>query len=83
VPRPRNSWIIYRQHRHQILRAESLFADMHTSELSQVISELWRQEPEAVRQHFRSLAEVEKADHAGLFPDYVYQRRSSKSIRKR
>jgi hypothetical protein len=45
---------------------------MPQREASQLISELWNNEPAHVRAEFTDLADKKKAEHALLYPDYKY-----------
>ncbi|KAG8160435.1 hypothetical protein KVR01_009971 [Diaporthe batatas] len=73
VPRPRNAFILYRQH-HQagvVLK----YPGLANPEISKIIGELWREETEEVKNYWKRLAEEEKARHQRQYPQYKYQPR--------
>ncbi|KUI55282.1 Repressor of filamentous growth 1 [Cytospora mali] len=73
VPRPRNAFILYRQH-HQagvVLK----YPGLANPDISKIIGELWREEPEEVKNYWKRLAEEEKARHQRQYPQYKYQPR--------
>ncbi|KIN07690.1 hypothetical protein OIDMADRAFT_94714, partial [Oidiodendron maius Zn] len=61
-----NMWIIYRQDKHNFILAMN--PGMHTSQISSVISAMWRNECAEVREYYKSLAELEKANHRQQYP---------------
>ncbi|TAQ90053.1 hypothetical protein B7494_g1591 [Chlorociboria aeruginascens] len=81
VPKPKNMWIIYRQHKHSQVLAEN--PGMHTSDISKIISRMWRDEPAEVRNHYQKLAEEDKSSHKRKHPDYRCSPRKSSEIKKR
>ncbi len=51
-------------------------------EISKIIGELWREEPEEQKNQWKRLAEEEKQRHQRQYPDYRYQpRRGGKRCR--
>ncbi|RYP08942.1 hypothetical protein DL765_008627 [Monosporascus sp. GIB2] len=73
VPRPRNAFILYRQH-HQAAVAAA-HPGLANPEISKLIGEQWRVQPEDVKNSWKRLAEEEKARHRFQYPDYRYQPR--------
>ncbi|RYP47770.1 hypothetical protein DL768_006238 [Monosporascus sp. mg162] len=73
VPRPRNAFILYRQH-HQAAVAAA-HPGLANPEISKLIGEQWREQPEDVKNSWKRLAEEEKARHRFQYPDYRYQPR--------
>ncbi|KAI0865266.1 hypothetical protein F4860DRAFT_500489 [Xylaria cubensis] len=78
VPRPRNAFILYRQ------AWQGHFAAQHPGlanpEISKLIGEKWREQPESVKNEWKQLAEEEKIRHQRQYPGYRYQpRRGGKS----
>ncbi|KAH8892050.1 hypothetical protein GQ53DRAFT_806406 [Thozetella sp. PMI_491] len=73
VPRPRNAFILYRQH-HQGQVAQNN-PGLANPEISKIIGELWRDEPEERKNTWKRLAEQEKQRHQQQYPDYRYQPR--------
>lgn len=77
VPRPRNAFILYRQHHHSIVVAEN--PGKSNPEISKIIGEQWRSLPQKEKEFWIHLGDEEKKSHLERFPDYRYQpRRSSK-----
>ncbi|KAL8968737.1 MAG: hypothetical protein Q9183_002322 [Haloplaca sp. 2 TL-2023] len=73
VPRPRNAFILYRQHHqaHVVARNPGLA----NPEISKVIGDQWRNSPPELKAHWKNLAEEEKIRHQRQYPDYRYQPR--------
>ncbi|KAI1124169.1 hypothetical protein F5Y10DRAFT_280372 [Nemania abortiva] len=73
VPRPRNAFILYRQ------AWQGHFAAQHPGlanpEISKLIGEKWREQPESVKNEWKQLAEEEKVRHQRQYPGYRYQPR--------
>ncbi|KAI1165829.1 hypothetical protein F5B18DRAFT_660133 [Nemania serpens] len=73
VPRPRNAFILYRQ------AWQGHFAAQHPGlanpEISKLIGEKWREQPESVKNQWKQLAEEEKIRHQRQYPGYRYQPR--------
>ncbi|KAJ5377760.1 uncharacterized protein N7496_005169 [Penicillium cataractarum] len=70
VPRPPNSFILYRQHHHHAVTAEN--PGIPNTEISRIIARMWHREPLAVRARFRALADEKKRLHSEAHPDYQY-----------
>ncbi|KAK5998932.1 Mating-type M-specific polypeptide Mc [Cladobotryum mycophilum] len=75
APRPRNRWILYRQHHSKALREE--YPGITASELSKVISAMWKNEDETGKQFWLEMEEVEERRHKGLYPGYKYTTKKS------
>ncbi|KAJ9133585.1 HMG box protein [Pleurostoma richardsiae] len=73
VPRPRNAFILYRQHHQAGVVAQH--PGLANPEISKIIGEQWRDQPEEVKSSWKRLAEEEKARHQRQYPDYRYQPR--------
>ncbi|KAI1845408.1 hypothetical protein JX266_008503 [Neoarthrinium moseri] len=73
VPRPRNAFILYRQHHQAQVAAEH--PGLANPDISKLIGEQWREQPEDVKSSWKRLAEEEKARHQRQYPDYRYQPR--------
>ncbi|KAI1311137.1 hypothetical protein F5Y03DRAFT_382278 [Xylaria venustula] len=73
IPRPRNAFILYRQ------AWQGHFAAQHPGlanpEISKLIGEKWREQPESVKSEWKQLAEEEKIRHQRQYPGYRYQPR--------
>ncbi|KAI1412393.1 hypothetical protein F5Y13DRAFT_180170 [Hypoxylon sp. FL1857] len=82
VPRPRNAFILYRQHYQGQVAARH--PGLANPEISKLIGEQWREQPEEVKNNWKRLAEEEKIRHQRQYPDYRYQpRRGGKSASSR
>ncbi|KAL9103582.1 MAG: hypothetical protein Q9163_001384 [Psora crenata] len=75
VPRPRNAFILYRQHHQASVIAQH--PGLANPEISKVIGDHWRASPSEVKEHWKLLAEEEKIRHQRQYPDYRYQPRRS------
>ncbi|KAK9323229.1 hypothetical protein V1517DRAFT_321051 [Lipomyces orientalis] len=77
VPRPRNAFILYRQHHHAAVVAEH--PGKTNPEISKIIGEQWRQLSPEEKAVWQKLGDEEKKSHLERFPDYRYQpRRNAK-----
>ncbi|KAL2351990.1 high mobility group box domain-containing protein, partial [Cryomyces antarcticus] len=80
IPRPRNSFMLYRQHN------QARFIDKHPGianpEVSKILGELWKSEPASVKEKWKLLAEEEKLRHREKYPEYRYQPRRSGGRRR-
>ncbi|KAH6955268.1 hypothetical protein DER45DRAFT_338033 [Fusarium avenaceum] len=78
IPRPRNAFILYRQH-HQA-QVVSRNPNLSNPDISKIIGEQWKDEPQEIKDNWKSLADEEKQRHQRQYPDYRYQpRRGNKS----
>ncbi|KAF6840471.1 HMG box protein [Colletotrichum plurivorum] len=73
VPRPRNAFILYRQHHQAQVIAQH--PGLSNPEISKIIGEQWRVQPDEVKESWKKLAEEEKIRHQRQYPDYRYQPR--------
>ncbi|KAK7948511.1 uncharacterized protein PG986_009397, partial [Apiospora aurea] len=73
VPRPRNAFILYRQHYQAIVAIKN--PGLANPDISKLIGEQWREQPEEVKNSWKRLAEEEKVRHQRQYPDYRYQPR--------
>ncbi|CAG8286625.1 unnamed protein product [Penicillium salamii] len=73
IPRPRNAFILYRQHYQAMVVAHN--PGLANPEISKIIGEQWRSLPEDDKGKWKALAEEEKARHQQQYPDYRYQPR--------
>jgi hypothetical protein len=72
-PRPPNAWILYRSDKLQELPPPPLGHPKPTqAEVSKIISAQWRAEAEDVRALYEQRAEMAKAEHARLYPNYRF-----------
>ncbi|KAK3392351.1 hypothetical protein B0T20DRAFT_487970 [Sordaria brevicollis] len=78
VPRPRNAFILYRQHHQARVVAEN--PGLANPEISKIIGEKWRAESDQHKEEWKQLAEEEKLHHQRKYPEYKYQpRRGNKN----
>ncbi|KAL1792369.1 hypothetical protein ACET3X_008876 [Alternaria dauci] len=73
IPRPRNAFILYRQHHQQAITARN--PDLNNPDISKIIGEQWKAEGEEQKKVWQDLAQEEKARHQEQYPDYRYQPR--------
>ncbi|KAJ5505929.1 hypothetical protein N7453_004886 [Penicillium expansum] len=73
IPRPRNAFILYRQHYQAMVVAHN--PGLANPEISKIIGEQWRSLSEDDKSNWKALAEEEKARHQQQYPDYRYQPR--------
>ncbi|KAH0543929.1 hypothetical protein FGG08_001830 [Glutinoglossum americanum] len=77
IPRPRNAFILFRQHHHAAAVAQH--PGLSNPEISKIIGEQWRDIPAPEKNQWKNLAEEEKFRHQQQYPEYKYQpRRSSR-----
>ncbi|KAF2257241.1 hypothetical protein BU26DRAFT_39295 [Trematosphaeria pertusa] len=73
IPRPRNAFILYRQHhQHAIVARNPRLAN---PEISKIVGEQWKAESDEQKKVWQDLAQEEKARHHQQYPDYRYQPR--------
>ncbi|KAH6683084.1 hypothetical protein B0J14DRAFT_138069 [Halenospora varia] len=73
IPRPRNAFILYRQHyQAQVVQQHPGLAN---PEISKIIGEQWREQAPEVKSEWKRLAEEEKQRHQRQYPGYRYQPR--------
>lgn len=97
VPRPPNSFILYRQHHHHKVTAENPgvrnteICESHLSHsimtvlthAARIIAQMWHGEGAAVRARFKDLAEEKKRLHSQAHPNYQYApRRPGEKLRR-
>ncbi|KAJ5152948.1 uncharacterized protein N7482_009426 [Penicillium canariense] len=70
IPRPPNSFILYRQHHHHTVTAEN--PGVQNTQISRIIAEMWRNETAEVRARFKDLADEKKRLHSQAHPNYQY-----------
>ncbi|KAF2639418.1 hypothetical protein P280DRAFT_481549 [Massarina eburnea CBS 473.64] len=73
IPRPRNAFILYRQHHQHGIVARN--PGLANPEISKIIGEQWKAESVNLKKVWQDLAETEKARHHEQYPDYRYQPR--------
>ncbi|KAL2835191.1 HMG box protein [Aspergillus cavernicola] len=73
IPRPRNAFILYRQHYQGSVVAQN--PGLANPDISKIIGEQWRKLPQETKDEWKALAEEEKARHQQQYPEYRYQPR--------
>jgi HMG (high mobility group) box len=69
VPRPPNSFIIYRNdNAHH-------YSNLSATLLSVALAKRWRDEPPSIRSRYNKLAELERISHIKKYPDYKFRPR--------
>ncbi|KAI9008411.1 high mobility group box domain-containing protein, partial [Gaertneriomyces semiglobifer] len=70
IPRPANSFMTYRMEKQYQVLAEN--AGVNNKDISVIIGEMWRNEPEEVKEYYRKKAEIGRREHMLRYPDYKY-----------
>jgi hypothetical protein len=70
-PRPANPWILYRQAKWKEMQENGYQGPQ--SNVSQVLSKMWANEPAEIRSQYEMRAALAKAAHVAKYPDYVYR----------
>ncbi|KFY21527.1 hypothetical protein V493_07340 [Pseudogymnoascus sp. VKM F-4281 (FW-2241)] len=73
IPRPRNAFILYRQHYQGQVVAQN--PGLSNPEISKIIGAQWREQSFETKIEWKRLAEEEKSRHQRQYPDYRYQPR--------
>ncbi|CAG8466610.1 1057_t:CDS:2 [Acaulospora morrowiae] len=73
IPRPPNSFILYRQHHHPLILNQH--PGINNSEISRIIADHWRKLSDQERDEWKKKAEEAKEKHMKAWPDYKYQPR--------
>ncbi|MBW0460473.1 hypothetical protein O181_000188 [Austropuccinia psidii MF-1] len=76
LPRPPNSWILYRSDK--IIQMRALNHGLAQSVLSKEIAARWHNEDPEVKKEYEKKAEIIKAEHAIKYPHYKYNPRRKK-----
>lgn len=84
IPRPKNAFILFRQHMHQLLFPrdkavlDSLGSFKTNSQVSREIGKRWRELSAEDKKYWQDLASCEKERHRQKYPDYKYVPRKVK-----
>ncbi|QLL32251.1 hypothetical protein HG536_0C04200 [Torulaspora globosa] len=87
IPRPRNAFILFRQHLHQSLFSKhkaalhSLGSFKNNSLVSREIGKRWKALSPEEKKYWQDLASTEKALHRQKYPNYKYIPRKVKGTR--
>ncbi|KAK5997135.1 Repressor of filamentous growth 1 [Cladobotryum mycophilum] len=78
IPRPRNAFILYRQHHQSQVTTDN--PRLSNPEISKIIGERWKNEDPDIKDSWKRMADQEKLRHQSQYPNYRYQpRRGGKS----
>nr|AQV12064.1 sexM [Mucor irregularis] len=80
LKRPANSYILYRQD--MIKRKDIQQLGIHASELSKVISFMWRNEKQEKKKHYEGRAELNAIEHKKMHPYYNHKRHSKANAKR-
>lgn len=73
-PRPANAWILYRSDKIKELPPVPPGAPRRPqSDVSKMISRMWKEETDAVKAIYEKRAELKKAEHQARYPNYRFQ----------
>ncbi|KJX94883.1 hypothetical protein TI39_contig4153g00002 [Zymoseptoria brevis] len=75
IPRPRNAFILYRQHYQAQVVSEH--QGLANPEISKIIGLRWQNETPETKSKWKALAEEEKLRHQAQYPTYRYQPKRS------
>ncbi|KAI1608034.1 hypothetical protein EDD37DRAFT_936 [Exophiala viscosa] len=75
IPRPRNSFMLFRQHQQSSIMAQN--PGLPIPDVSKIIGEQWRSLSAEAKEGWNLLAEEEKTRHQQQYPGYRYQPRRS------
>ncbi|KAJ5766483.1 uncharacterized protein N7511_004099 [Penicillium nucicola] len=81
VPRPPNSFILYRQANHHAVKAAN--PDITNNEISRILGARWKNESDEIRQRYMILADDLKKRHSLAHPDYQYTPRRPSERKRR
>ncbi|KXN67256.1 sequence-specific DNA-binding high mobility group box protein mat-Mc, partial [Conidiobolus coronatus NRRL 28638] len=70
IPRPKNSFMIYRQEKQY--EAAKHIEGSNNKDISKLVGKWWNNETEEVKAYYRKKAEEAKKVHSKLYPNYRY-----------
>lgn len=76
IPRPRNAFILFRQHHHKLLIDEWTVQGVeipHNSKISKILGIKWKALAGDEKVYWEEMARKEKSDHEKKYPDYRYK----------
>ncbi|PWW71867.1 hypothetical protein C7212DRAFT_367078 [Tuber magnatum] len=73
IPRPRNAFILFRQHNQAAVVAKH--PGKPNPEISKIIGEMWRESSQEAKNLWQRHADEEKKKHLARYPEYRYQPR--------
>ncbi|KAG5652544.1 hypothetical protein H0H81_004605 [Sphagnurus paluster] len=75
IPRPPNSFILYRKAMSQALPPSPIGTKRTQGETSRIIAQMWKNETPEVKADFERLAQMKKMEHEYMYPGYRYRPR--------
>ncbi|CAG8608259.1 15989_t:CDS:2 [Cetraspora pellucida] len=77
IPRPKNCFMAYREHmQHEVLKKNP---GMNNKHVSIIAAEMWKNEPEDVKQYWRARAQQLKLEHMAKYPNYKFSPKKKQS----
>ena len=76
IPRPPNSWILYRADMSQALAAQNPSSSRSQADISKIISDMWKAIHPDLKAEYERRAELKKIQHAAKYPNYRYNPKS-------
>lgn len=76
IPRPPNSWILYRADMSQALAAQNPGSSRSQADISKIISDMWKSINPDLKAEYERRAELKKIQHAEKYPNYRYNPKS-------
>ncbi|KAG6866618.1 hypothetical protein C0991_000728 [Blastosporella zonata] len=76
IPRPPNSWILYRSDMVNMLAPPAPGTTRSQADVSRIISILWKTERPEVKSEYERRAELKKVEHTAMYPNYRYTPKS-------
>ena len=81
IPRPPNSFIIFRSERHNLVRESH--PNIPNTEVSKIIGEMWKKLSDSEKQEFEKKAEQAKKEHSEQYPTWKFcPRRRRRRMKK-
>ncbi|TRM58479.1 hypothetical protein BD626DRAFT_633973 [Schizophyllum amplum] len=80
IPRPPNSWILFRDHFRRNFAPSDI---IEQSKISKAASPIWRGLTPKDRAYWDNLANEEKVEHRRKYPDYKYQPQTKKGKKRK
>ncbi|KAK3390598.1 hypothetical protein B0H63DRAFT_120735 [Podospora didyma] len=71
IPRPRNSWVLYRQLQQVVILLEN--PGLTAADISGLVASMWLIERPSIKAHFGRIADREEAEHRAMYPEYRFE----------
>ncbi|CAI2162759.1 12467_t:CDS:1 [Funneliformis geosporum] len=79
-PRPPNAFILYRKAKQPMITKE--VGQISNNDISKILANLWKNEPEEIKLHWRKIADRKKMEHMQANPGYIYQPKKKNVLNK-